>query len=585
MVKFTDYMSGCTIAKYDDQYICYEDLNKALEIRVKNKLVGVDEFYRMLETSYSKCKSFIDAWIDRLNKYHEGPDVPAEAMELNQFAFVNQEALRKIIKKHDKMMPHAKIYICWRWRMDFLITDKVLNLLFNVIKLKPDKAARDALTHHDPSAGALNKQEDSFVRESTKYWVKSCDVAAVCLMLGQNLEAFVFDQKVANPKSPLCDVTSVYFDNPNKDSFRERLGKIQGARCLRLRTYGNNQDAVSAGMKVWVERKVHHERWSGQTSSKDRFCVTGMEVMPLLRGLPMNVQQKSQALCAEVQDMIRTRGMLPALRIEYDRIAFQGKDHDHVRVSLDLNMKLYRERVTHLDWYTEKASLGLDDLIVFDHAILEIKLREPFIASPPRFIQELCDSSLVHKENNFSKFTHATYAFAVQDGVVEKMKLAKPLWWDVMQFTSPQMPIQARENQLVVARDASKEPAVEAERHWFSKMFMLGDPPTDENGKVLRVEPKVFFANERTFLSWFQTALLTCSIGVAVAAAGHFVVGGILIGVGFVVAIYANLTYLQRTTSLVNRTASGYHDHFGPLMLSIVVIAAFLTAFSLVNGN
>jgi len=580
MVKFTDYISSCIIAKYADKYICYEDLNNALEVRGKAKLVGVDEFYNMLEVSYSTCKTFIDAWIDRLNNFHDSPDILSEAMELNQFAFVNQEALRKIIKKHDKQNPHAKIYISWRWRMDFLVTDQVLNLMFNVIKLKPDKAANAALVHHDPTT--LTKQEDSFVRESTKYWVKTCDVAAVCLMLGQNLEAFVFDKKAANPKSPLCDVTSVYFDNENKDSFRERLAKSQGARCLRLRTYGNNQDSVSHNTKVWVERKVHHEKWSGQTSSKDRFCITGRDVMPLIRGMPMTVQQKNKMLCDEVQALIQERKMLPALRVEYDRIAFQGRDHDHVRVSLDLNMRLYRERTTHLDWYTEKRDLGLNDLIAFDHAILEIKLREPFIDTPPQFIRELCESTLVHKQNNFSKFTHATYAFAVQDGVVESMKLTKPLWWDEMQFISPQMPIEARENTAIVGIDTGANKGLQDDdRHWFAKMFMLGDQPVDENGKVLRVEPKVFFANERTFLSWFQTALLTCSIGVAVAAAGHFAVGGILILIGFIVAVYANLTYLQRTTSLVNRVASGYHDHFGPLMLSCVVISAFLTAFAL----
>ena len=52
-------------------------------------------------------------------------------------------------------------------------------------------------------------------------------------------------------------------------------------------------------------------------------------------------------------------------------------------------------------------------------------MREPFVKSPPDFIKELCDSSLMRKENSFSKFINATYAFNSQDGTESLLREIK----------------------------------------------------------------------------------------------------------------------------------------------------------------
>ena len=49
---------------------------------------------------------------------------------------------------------------------------------------------------------------------------------------------------------------------------------------MRLRTYDAN------AQRVFVERKVHHERWTGEQSSKDRFTIDEQQIMQVeLRSL------------------------------------------------------------------------------------------------------------------------------------------------------------------------------------------------------------------------------------------------------------------------------------------------------------
>ncbi len=98
----------------------------------------------------------------------------------------------------------------------------------------------------------LHKQTDSFVRQSTKYWVKPCDLAAVCTVLAENLTVHTFDGG-----SPWTPISSVYIDNMKRECYEARITKETGARIIRLRTYNND------ARKVYVERKIHYEAWTG----------------------------------------------------------------------------------------------------------------------------------------------------------------------------------------------------------------------------------------------------------------------------------------------------------------------------------
>ena len=420
---------------------------------------------------------------------------------------------------------------------------------------------------HVDSKVKLTKQTDSFVRQSTKYWVKPCDLAAVCTALGQHLSVYVFGDG-----SAWTPISSVYLDNAKRDSYSERIVKNTGARIVRLRTYDNSPG-------IWVERKVHYEEWTGETSSKDRFPIKETQVMQLLRGQHLHVSSKHETLAKEIREMITTLGLFPTLRVNYDRIAFQPIDHDHVRVSIDINMRYLNERTSHMDWRTPDSELRMDDEIHFPYAIVEIKLREPFISSPPEWLSELEQSSLLHKENNFSKYIHGTYAFHEMCGA-GSARLRRPLWYSNMEFITPQMAVAS-----TTLKDKFMKRDLESQLHWFSKLLGYKDP-LGTDGKPIRIEPKVFFANERTFLTWFQSALFVSSIGIAIISSdpASRTTGGILLAIGALLIFYAIFTYTQRGSSLLRRVGNGYHDPIGPPILGVTVIAVFLVAFLFADG-
>lgn len=76
-------------------------------------------------------------------------------------------------------------------------------------------------------------------------------------MIIKHLPIDVFD-KTSLRSSSL--ITSVYYDNDDMDLYHERLKKLEGARVVRMRTYG-----VAPWNTVFVERKIHHDSWVGET--------------------------------------------------------------------------------------------------------------------------------------------------------------------------------------------------------------------------------------------------------------------------------------------------------------------------------
>lgn len=612
MVHFGTYISSCQVSKYEDKYVQYEILKTLLSDVRLNKLHSADNFYKALEENWLNCRNFAESWVIRLESRGIAdwqPSDISEVLELNQFVFVNQEALRKIIKKHDKNLPQNRLYTIWRWKMDFQLTQRIIDLVLNVIsKRSPAQTERrdpfqDILGTSDVSldessallekddhedddhavvggggaageiAPQLVKQTDTFVRQSTKYWVKTCDLAAVCTTLIEHLNVHSFAGK-----SPWTPVSSVYLDNKDRRCYTERLNKDEGARVVRLRTYDNDTS------RIWVERKVHHEQWTREESAKERFPISEGQVMSLLRGQTLSLAEKHKGLADEIQTMINEFQLYPTLRVDYLRLAFQPPDHDHVRVSVDLNMRYVNEKTTHMDWRTGDESLSASDELIFPYSVVEIKLREPFISNPPEWLSQLESSSLLHKENSFSKYMHGTYEFYLQHqlyGSSEIKTLKKPIWYDNISFTTPQLPVVSIEDiAKAKAYIQKKQKREQDQRHWFAKLFRF-DTNVDEQGRPVRVEPKTFFANERTFLTWFNCSIFVCSIGVAIVSTTHEtkVVGGLLISIGLIISVYAMMTYTQRTFSLLNKRAQGYADRFGPIILGVSIMCIYIVCY------
>lgn len=225
-------------------------------------------------------------------------------------------------------------------------------------------------------------------------------------------------------------ISSVYFDNDDFDLYMGRLEKSEGAEAIRMRWYGGMSSNT-----IFVERKTHHEDWTGEKSVKARFPIKEKHLNAFLKGeyttdeLFSKMREQNtktekeiadmEQLAQEVQYSILTRKYHPMMRTFYNRTAFQLPGDARVRISLDTELSLIRE--DNMDGATRsgdnwrRMDIGVDypfkqlpdsDINRFPYAILEVKLQTQFGQEPPQWITELVNSHLVESVPKFSKFIH-----------------------------------------------------------------------------------------------------------------------------------------------------------------------------------
>ncbi|RUP46902.1 hypothetical protein BC936DRAFT_146390 [Jimgerdemannia flammicorona] len=98
----------------------------------------------------------------------------------------------------------------------------------------------------------------------------------------------------------------------------------------------------------------------------------------------------------------------------------------------------------------------------------------------------------------------------------------------------------------------------------------------------VRVEPKVFFANERTFLSWLQFAVVMGGLAIGLLNFGDRVgriSAGLFTFVALSVMIYALFTYHWRADMIRRREAGPYDDRFGPTVLCVFLLTSVVVNF------
>lgn len=132
--------------------------------------------------------------------------------------------------------------------------------------------------------------------------------------------------------------------------------------------------------------------------------------------------------------------------------------------------------------------------------------------------------------------------------------------------------------------DAEPEAQPEPEptpRSLLSYLFCvcLRDPESEESKKMMiRVEPKTFFANERTYMQWFNAAILMSSVGLALVGIGEEAqtISYFFMIISIFILVYSFYTFITRVDKLEKRLpTSRYADVKGPCFLSSFLILSF----------
>ena len=235
-------------------------LQKVTELREKIKATEQN-----IQTSISSNKQSNSEPLpkDMEKLIEEAEDIAEDFLRLEKYVNINFMGFHKILKKHDKHLPNnpCKAFYVNRMHVQAWVrgdySDLVVRLSHIYSSLRKDAAVQE------PG----DEANQSFSRSTTKYWVKTEDVSRVKYAVLKHLPLFL--QKTSTGESDSQFTNSVYLDNDSLELYHGRLDKTPGAIALRLRWYGVGDPDL-----VFVERKTHNEKWTGEMSVKERFVVS-----------------------------------------------------------------------------------------------------------------------------------------------------------------------------------------------------------------------------------------------------------------------------------------------------------------------
>jgi hypothetical protein len=344
-----------------------------------------------------------------------------------------------------------------------------------------------------------------------------------------------------------------------------------------------------------------------------------------------------ETLVREITQVCASKQLVPTMRTQCMRTAFQIPFDATVRVSLDTNLCMISERGYDLQdmkvWHRDSSwVLKKDEIHRFPHAVLEIKLElSGGNMTPPKWVTDLQNTGLLYECHKYSKFVHGCAVLLPED--VQSV----PYWVDDVslrqaiidsgaarvlteedQGTGPGatsiythlLPFGSTvDNRLDTAvgrthadKAASKglvgEKAPLVGGANFGVNFYSGDDDVgdfdgemsdEEDGcyawlfpfcsrnnpgvdfvtptSVQKIEPKVFFANERTFLHWLHHGVILSSIASGILAfseqnnnpwAEWYALFLLPISLGF--CVYALHVFLWRADRIKTRIPGRWDD-------------------------
>lgn len=192
-------------------------------------------------------------------------------------------------------------------------------------------------------------------------------------------------------------VSSLYFDNPQKDIYFETKNKVKYRQKLRLRVYGD----IEENMKAFFEIKQKH----GKVVNKRRLTVALDEANRYLKtrgGEDLAGYRVSNLqVLREIDYFLNFYGLHPEMVVSYDRHALHGQDDASLRMTFDFNLRCRRDELD-----LAKGSHG-DFFIDPDLVVLEVKVDHSVPLWLARVLQKLeCE------QRSASKFCVSTEMLA-----------------------------------------------------------------------------------------------------------------------------------------------------------------------------
>jgi len=540
---------------------------------------------------------------------------------LDRYTTQNTEGFRKILKKYQKVTGRSVIWFHAKQADQSLY--KAVNVIHElVVQLS---RVREVIVHgENPDVEeAVWVPPTSFERVTTKYWVKQENITALktytlrhvpILEINESKEVDLEFFKQGFDQTHNF-ISSVYLDSEHLDCYHDRIMQNEGAQLFRIRWYGGKVDKDSGCVAVvpssenrylFFERKTHHESWVEEKSKKERFMID-RALLPAFMSGELDVKREFQNmlklgivkdgdflyqvnLALECQSAVVKRKLTPKIRTTYHRTAFQSPKSNQVRLSLDNPLFLFKEmdvahRLEALAAFWKKPN-GPGGLQQFDYGVLEIKIQG---AAPP-WVNDLLAKDWLIPVAKFSKFQHA-----IASNFSNLVKIT-PYWFanepepSEMNLESGEVviPAGADSNGLAVGRGAIVRRKKSHKVNQVAPEKMIAAEAAGSRQSVVavkktnlvraKVEPKTFFANERTFIQWLSAALLLVTLSSAIMTINEEgrIAGTIMWPIGILLVLYSIWTYHWRLKKLKARDGSRFDDPYGPTVLAFMLVCAMI---------
>mmetsp|Transcript_22910 Transcript_22910/g.40579 ORF Transcript_22910/g.40579 Transcript_22910/m.40579 type:complete len:724 (-) Transcript_22910:141-2312(-) len=358
--------------------------------------------------------------------------------------------------------------------------------------------------------------------------------------------------------------------------------------------------------------------------------------------------EKTKESVEEMSKLFDSKMLEPRLRTVCQRSAFGDFKQHGVRVHLDTGVSMHLtsprtgpDCLSEGRWYrNEKYPVLPSESTYFPHAILEVRMSDEH---KPEWIGELIAQGLLTKVDNFSAFVHGCAALlheevqgtpfwledvSLQASLTPARSKAKRITFEdedldddeksdtvgklrptsTSKTTGMYLMHQSGNGQSARLKGASsangygtiptdekeEQPIMTAKLQsssWLSRLCegILFSSSSNKYAKIpLKVEPKVFLANERILLSWLGMAVTLATIGLSLFSStsrsdgalnqGELVahiIALLLLFVSILFSGYAVMTFHWRGKHIHARDDE-MHDETGPLLLGMTLAGALV---------
>ena len=495
----------------------------------------------------------------------EDEELKVEISNFAEFVTANIMAAKKIILRHDKL---TNASLMKNYKKDL---KEILKLIENFKLLIKE-------------IGKQEQRAEILENFTSQFWIPADNIVDIKLGIAQYLDKISY----VNNATRLYDsvVSSIYLDNTNFSLYSSYLENKSNSFFIRLRWFGENIDIVHCELADL----------SGDFNSPTVISIRIPEnlVLSFINGkdiwdyLDDGLNNKKEIYDA-IQQRITQFKLKPVVRTFFKRTIFESSENPRIKIHLDSNIAMIKEGPEYsyesdnlplkswarpdVQYNWPFRNLPAADIVRFPFFIFKVLKHNTGDGSSTsiEWLEDLLSTSTIEKIPDFSKFVHGCSILYPGSGIVpDWISRANKLKYQVYGsgFKS-------------VFNDGLVHIKGESE---ISYDFSQVSEENIEKNITVRVEPKAFFANERTFLNWIEFAIYSGGTGAAMVGLGNlhaYAFGVVLIMCTVIFSLYVLYLYHYRAIHIRLRHTVQYDDTVGVILLISIFVVMMILAFIL----